>query len=294
MTVFRVFDDFSVQATPNSTLTVRRLLVDLREPLAARWHRNDFLTQFFNALSMSFPVGEQFFIDSVRGALPLLPQRPEHLPLRHEIQQFIGQEAAHRQVHAHFNAHLEFQGLVNHWQHWALRRQAKAARLGMHPKSLLAVTCAYEHLTSALAHHTLAHADALDGAEERMQTLWRWHASEEIEHRSVAFDLYQAVGGNHRKRVQWYLFVLVTMALEATAQTLLNLKHSGKLWRFGTWRDGLAFFFGRQGLAWRCTPDLLRYLRRDFHPQFKQPGMDSAQLAQQWLAEHASQWRSVR
>jgi predicted metal-dependent hydrolase len=284
----------AAEAAPGSALTVRRLLVDLRAPLSKRWHRNDFLTQFFNALSMSFPVGEQFFIDSVRAALPMLAQQPEHQQLRHDIAQFIGQEAAHRQIHAHYNAHLEFQGLVNKWQHWALRRQARAARLGMHPKSLLAVTCAYEHLTSTLAHQTLQHADALDGAEERMQTLWRWHASEEIEHRSVAFDLYQAVGGNHRKRVQWYLFVLLTMALEATAQTVLNLKRSGTLWRVGTWRDGLAFFLGRQGLVWRSTPALLRYVRRDFHPQQQEPGSDSAQLAQQWLAKHASQWRGVR
>lgn len=294
MTALSANADCPAKAEPSSALTVRRLLVDLRAPLPKRWHRNDFLTQFFNALSMSFPVGEQFFIDSVRGALPMLAQQPEHQQLRHDIQQFIGQEAAHRQIHAHYNAHLEFQGLENKWQHWALRRQARAARLGMHAKSLLAVTCAYEHLTSTLAHQTLQHADALAGAEERMQTLWRWHASEEIEHRSVAFDLYQAVGGNHRKRVQWYLFVLLTMALEATAQTVLNLKRSGTLWRLGTWRDGLAFFLGRQGLVWRCTPALLRYLRRDFHPQHKEPGSDSAQLAQQWLTKHANLWRGVR
>ncbi len=294
MTPTRSSADGTVDGATTSELTVRRLLVDLRTPLAARWHRNDFLTQYFNALSMSFPVGEQFFIDSVRGALPMLAQQPEHLQLRRDILQFIGQEAAHRQIHALYNAQLETQGLVNKWQHWALRRQARAMRLGMHPKNLLAVTCAYEHLTATLAHQTLQHADALEGAEERMQTMWRWHASEEIEHRSVAFDLYQAVGGNHRKRVQWYLFVLLTMALEATAQTVLNLKHSGKLWRLGTWRDGLAFFLGRQGLVWRSMPALLRYLRRDFHPQQGEHGSDSAEMAQRWLTENASQWRGVR
>ena len=88
--------------------------------------------------------------------------------------------------------------------------------------------------------------------------------------------------------------LLLTMALESTAQTVLNLKHSGKLWRLGTWRDGLAFFLGRQGLVWRSTPALLRYLRRDFHPQQGEHGSDSAQMAQRWLTENASQWRGVR
>ena len=277
-------------AAPASGLTVRQLMLDLRTPLPPRWHRNDFLTQYFNALSMSFPVGEQFFIDAVRGALPFLPKGEEHAALRAEIPLFIGQEATHRHLHAQYNAHLEAQGLVNRWQHWARRRLAIAQRLGMHPKSLLAVTCAYEHITATLAHGTLRHADWLEGAEPRLQTLWLWHASEEVEHRSVAFDLYRAVGGSHIRRLRWYLHVLLLMALEATAQTVLNLHHSGALWRLATWRDGLAFFWGRRGAVWRCGPALLRYLRRDFHP-----GHDpAAMLASQWLAEHGHQWRAVR
>ena len=282
-------------AAPSPTLTVRRLLVDLGTPLSSRWHRNDFLTQYLNALSMSFPVGEQFFIDSVRGALPFLPEGAEGQALREEITRFIGQEATHRHIHAQYNAHLEAQGLVNRWQHWATRRLQVAHQMGMHPKSLLAVTCAYEHLTATLAQATLQHADWLDGAEERMQTLWRWHASEEIEHSAVAYDLYQAVGGKHGPRVRWYLHVLLTMALEATAQTLINLHHSGALWRLATWRDGLSFFFGRRGAAWRCGPALLRYFRRDFHPLREHAGpQGGTALAQAWLDDHRSQWRAVR
>jgi predicted metal-dependent hydrolase len=48
-------------------LVVRKLLVDLTTPFAARWNGGDaFRSAFFNALSMSFPLGEQYFIDSVR------------------------------------------------------------------------------------------------------------------------------------------------------------------------------------------------------------------------------------
>ena len=44
-----------------------RLLIDLEAPIARHWNGGDaFRTAYFNALSMSFPVGEQFFIDSVR------------------------------------------------------------------------------------------------------------------------------------------------------------------------------------------------------------------------------------
>ncbi len=56
-------------------LPVRRLHVDLAQPFDARWCGGDaFRTAFFNALSMSFPVGEQYFIDSLKnGAQKLAP-----------------------------------------------------------------------------------------------------------------------------------------------------------------------------------------------------------------------------
>ena len=48
--------------TPAPALTVRRLLVDLDTPLPQHWCGGAFRTAFFNALSMSFPAGEQLFI----------------------------------------------------------------------------------------------------------------------------------------------------------------------------------------------------------------------------------------
>ena len=62
-------------------LVVRRLLIDLQPPFARDWCGGDaFSTAFFNALSMSFPYAEQFFIDAVRDTVDTLP--PE-LQARH-------------------------------------------------------------------------------------------------------------------------------------------------------------------------------------------------------------------
>src|SRR5687767_15937252 len=84
-------------------LVVRRLLVDMEAPIARHWCGGDaFRSAFFNALSMSFPVGEQFFIDSVRnGFKALRPERQERF--RAEVQAFVGQEATHRRLHSLFN-----------------------------------------------------------------------------------------------------------------------------------------------------------------------------------------------
>ena len=55
-------------------LVVRRLLIDLETPFARHWNGGDaFRSAFFNALSMSFPLGEQYFMDSVRNGCLLYP-----------------------------------------------------------------------------------------------------------------------------------------------------------------------------------------------------------------------------
>ena len=88
-------------------LVVRRLLIDLDQPVERHWCNGDaFLTAWFNALSMSFPFGEQFFIDSVLNGLKALPA-DEQSRLREEVQGFVGQEATHRRIHTLFNAQIE-------------------------------------------------------------------------------------------------------------------------------------------------------------------------------------------
>src|SRR5438105_6769439 len=102
---------------------VRKLEIDLSQGFARHWHGGDaFRSHYYNALSMSFPVGEQYFIDAVRQGLALLPNDAGHTALRATAQAFIGQEATHRHIHALYNAQLEKQGLVNRWERWAAWR----------------------------------------------------------------------------------------------------------------------------------------------------------------------------
>lgn len=282
-------------------LTVRKLEVDLSQGFARHWHGGDaFLSQYYNALSMSFPVGEQSFIDAVKGGLALLndmPDTPENARLRLDAAQFIGQEATHRHVHGLYNAQLEKQGLVNRWQHWATRRIDYGRKHNINARHLLAITAAYEHCTAVFADGTLRYGSWFDAAEPRMAMVWRWHAAEETEHRAVAFDLYQATGGNYAWRMRWYLYVLVLFALDAARQTVLNLWHDGTLFKPGTWWSAAKFFWGHNGAVWRCTGPLLTYFKRDFHPDHEAhaaPDQQAQALAQRWLKDNASSYRVVR
>ena len=63
-------------------LTVRRLSVDLSQGFSRHWNGGDaFLTAYANALSMSFPVGEQSFIDAIKAGAKQLPDTPENAEL---------------------------------------------------------------------------------------------------------------------------------------------------------------------------------------------------------------------
>jgi predicted metal-dependent hydrolase len=267
-------------------LVVRRLLIDLEAPFARHWCDGDaFRTAFFNALSMSFPVGEQFFIDAVRNGHKQLPVA-EQQKYKAEVQGFVGQEATHRRIHALFNDQLEKQGLVNHWGPRAQRRLKLME--GVHPRHWLGITAANEHFTAIFAEWMLENSDLLDGAEPRLKTLWMWHSAEEAEHKSTAFDLYKALDGNHEWRIKWFRRVTFMFLADTLRQTVSNLRQDGTLWKWSTWKSGAAYLFGRRGLVRKTYRPWREYLRKDFHPS-----QQESELSRRWLANNTSVFSAV-
>jgi predicted metal-dependent hydrolase len=269
-----------------SDLTVRRLLIDLDTPPGRHWCGGDaFRTAWFNALSMSFPVGEQFFIDAVRAGVQQLPE-DERARFEPEIRAFIGQEATHRRIHERFNAHLAARGLVNHWERRARKRLKKLD--GVDIRIWVGATAATEHLTAIMAEQLLSDPAVLAGTEPRLAALWLWHASEETEHRSSAFDLYHALQGNEAWRLRLFRMVTVNFVHDVLRQTVNNLRHDGTLWQVSTWHDGWVFLFGAQGLVRTLAGPWRRYRQAGFHPSQQDGARGDA-----WLREHAQVWRAV-
>jgi predicted metal-dependent hydrolase len=262
-----------------TTLVVRRLLVDMEAPIPRHWCAGDaFRTALFNALSMSFPVGEQFFIDSVRNGFKALPPEKQE-PLRDEVQGFIGQEATHRRLHALYNANLEKLGLENAWEPRA--RQRLALLEGLDPRHAAAITAANEHFTAILADWLLKNPDLLGDGDERLKTLWLWHSAEESEHKGTAFDIYMALDGSLEWRITWFRRITTIFVGDTLRQTIHNLRRDGTLWKWSTWQSAASFLFGRRGMVRALYRPWREYFRADFHPMQQ----DSA-ASRRWLAEH--------
>jgi predicted metal-dependent hydrolase len=121
-----------------------------------------------------------------------------------------------------------------------------------------------------------------------MRQLWLWHASEELEHRCTAFDLYRALNGNELWRKRWMRLVSLHFAIDVLRQTAHHLWRDGQLFNVSTWRGAQHWLFGRQGLLRWGASHWRAYFRADFHPSQFDDG-----LALQWLGQHQDQWRTI-
>jgi predicted metal-dependent hydrolase len=230
-------------------------------------------------------VGEQFFIDSVRNGFKALPPQQQER-FRAEVQGFVGQEATHRRLHSLYNAHLDRLGLPNAWE---LRARERLALMeGIDVRHWLAITAANEHFTAIFADWLLHHPGVLGDRDPRLATLWLWHSAEESEHRSTAFDLYQALGGNHDWRITWFRRITTIFLLDTLRQTVLNLRHDGTLWRWSTWKSAASHLFGRRGLIRQTFRPWKDYLRPDFHPSQHDAG-----ASERWLRDHGDRFTAV-
>lgn len=155
-------------------------------------------------LSAVFPEGEDFFVRSVRRFADQVTD-PE---LKSRVRGFIGQEVSHGREHRALNERLQQMDYSTVRVDRTVRRNMKIVERWLSPLTCLAVTAAFEHFTAVLAETLLSdeRAQALLGSTE-VRSLLLWHAIEESEHRSVAFDVYRAVGGTETRRI-WTMRVI--------------------------------------------------------------------------------------
>ena len=241
-------------------ITVRKAQFN---PKAIRRHyfaNSPIMSHLLTALSSTFPIGEQFFVHSVRN----VRDKVKDEKLQAQIAAFIGQEAMHSKAHAEFNdAWLSDEYNLDRFQAWLARKDQYVKNL--HPKIQLAITCAFEHFTALLGGYILRHPEVLSTLDDDVVKLWVWHAIEEIEHRAVAFDVYQAVYGDDKIRRMIMRSVTTGFAsLTLYSATKLFMQDRKKsLPKIGGNIFGLYLL---AKMLIQMLPEYLSYYQKGFHP----------------------------
>src|SRR5690554_3943649 len=120
-----------------------------------------------NALSVLFPEGEQFFVDSVRA----FRDQINDPKLKAEVRGFIGQEAMHSLEHITMNQHVRDQGMPVEEMEKDLKVILDLARK-LPKRHQLAVTCALEHITAMMGDMLRGRANVVENMNESMRPWW--------------------------------------------------------------------------------------------------------------------------
>jgi uncharacterized protein len=220
---------------------------------------------FYSSLSATFPLGETFFVRSVAHFAKQVPAG-----LKLDVEAFIRQEANHSREHAHFNAAIAGAGLpVENATAYASQQIDMFEQHS--PMVRLAVTVGLEHFTSVFAQIILRDPAHLSYCDPQSKALWHWHAVEEIEHKAVAYDVFNHVTKDWSALKRWSfrsIIMVETMARlgcvvwKGTGDILRSQGQTSSGWRFRV----LAYLFVTPGLLTSMGGLVMRFFVPGFHP----------------------------
>ncbi|HSW15105.1 MAG TPA: metal-dependent hydrolase [Solimonas sp.] len=191
--------------TPINLIARPQTVFDFSAVPAVHTRDNRHISHFYTALSMIAPITEGAGIRIIRR----LQDRIDDPRLKREIEAFIKQEGVHTREHRRLNAHIASLG-INVDAIVARHMAIVAAKVdSWSPDMALASLGVAEHLICEFGRLILTRPEMLDGMHPEVVALLRWHAIEEIEHQSVANDVYFVLFGGGLRRKWQYTRVLV-------------------------------------------------------------------------------------
>lgn len=266
----------------------RKIDFEFTDQLPYKWYDGNPATfTLLNVISIMFPVGEQFFIDSVR----YYKDNIQNPVLHEDMMGFIAQEALHSKQHELCNKLLKK-------QHKNLIVFEKIASILLKnlqwllpARTQLAVSCALEHFTALFSEQLLSKQYFKDYAHPVYAKLWIWHTIEEIEHKAVCYDVYQAVAGGFVGYLERCFVMLCTslifLTMIITGFLFISLPNAKKKSKSSTKNRSLItelsfLFFNKDGLIKQIMLPYLAYYAPGFHPWQK----NNLPLIEQWKANY--------
>ena len=259
--------------------SLRKVQFEFPEDFKPHWNpTKPELSQLTNGASLLLPYMEPFIIDAIRKAVTHITDPA----LLEEARAWMGQEAQHFKQHRRLNEVLIAAGYPE------LRMREKQMEreyqeLGKRSlKYQVAYTAGFEVMALALAHTLIEQREYFFGEADRsVSSLFLWHLIEEIEHKNLAFDVYQHLYGGHWYRAYGILCALIHMMGLIRRSYIVLLKADG-LW--GKWKTRWAI----KKIAFRLfvsfLPRTIRYALPRHHPS----DVVNPAWMQEWVALYDS------
>lgn len=277
----------STQAS-SADIKVRKVNFNIKDMARHYVADNVFATHYVNSMHIIFPEGEKFFIRSARYFMDEIKDDPELLD---RVKKFIGQEGVHHKEHEKFWDVLDDMGLkprrfarfYNYTAYNFLEKNMMRLTGRRGPLLALSVTTALEHFTALLGDGGLRHNPFGDLPKD-IQLLLNWHAAEELEHKSVCFDLYKKVGGDYETRVAGMVLASIFLWVYLIAGQMYFVamdKEKDLLKLPGQYLNFMRRWLSNEGMS-NIRAMYLDYYKRDFHPD----DHDNYELARAFFEEN--------
>ncbi len=207
-----------MNAAVEHLIQARKVKFDLSQS-PIYWAETPFVTHAINPLHILLPQGELWFCRVFNRVLPEITDSQ----LYADVKGFIGQEAVHSRSHSNVIEFYKQQGIdlssfvdltetlfKDLVDDLPLKQRWLAQLFGKNWLVFqVGVIAAIEHFTSILGMWVLEEK-AINNFDPEILRLIRWHGAEEVEHRSVAFDLFQHLC---KSKLGFYLGRQFTMSL---------------------------------------------------------------------------------
>lgn len=244
-------------------ITPRPIRFKFQGPVERYWYQNNMAgTMFLNILAGFIPHGEKFFIKSVKAFKSQI-QDPKLISATND---FIKQESFHSREHLHFyNRYVKpfYPGILKYPIELIIPTLV-AQILG--PKFRLSITAAGEHFTAVIAHVFLSHPELFDNVDEDIKAMWQWHCIEEIEHKSVAFDVLQELKIGYFWRMSGFLGLNFLYLLGFLRPIFYIMFKDRAFFSPTFYKQYWRFYFSQSKIIPRFFGLFYAYIRPGFHP----------------------------
>lgn len=241
---------------------VRDLRFKFPKDLKRYWYQGcPARTYIFNAISIIVPAFEGLAISSIKP----FEYNLKNSQLKKIVGDFISQESSHGSAFIQLNHVLKKQGYpVKKLQKLSLNFFKKFSSK-LSSKTHLALTVATEHLTAVFSEITL-NDRLFNNSEPVCKKLFLWHAVEEIEHKSVAIDVYNNISGGYLRRCGAMIFVSMIFFGLVAFNFFELIRHDKKLFNIKLYIKTISFLFFKERFFLKMCFGVFRFFKPKFHP----------------------------